>query len=111
MKTLNERREFKLMKYMSKIIEREGPEEASNIFEGCNIKNYYLRSNCILLRLSKLSTNAMKRSFSYKGAKAWNHKNKSFVAGIMERTYVLMSSQDCLLFIVLGFLCTCFSVL
>ena len=61
---------------MSKIIDGNCPETISNLFEKCDNPNYNLRSNGKLLRLSKPNLNAMKRSFSYKGAKAWNMQNK-----------------------------------
>ena len=36
----------KLVKYMSKVVEGEGPEVTFNSFEKCNNENYNLRSNC-----------------------------------------------------------------
>ena len=80
-KTLEERREIKLTKYMSKFIEGDCPEILSNLFEKCNNEKYNLRSNGKLLRLSKPNTNSMKMSFSYKGAKVWNQQiNKNIRA-------------------------------
>ena len=73
-KTLDERREIKLTKYMSKVIEGDCPEILSNLFEKCNNEKYNLRSNGKLLRPSKPNTNSIKRSFSYKGAKVWNEQ-------------------------------------
>ena len=58
-KPLEERREDKLKKYMRKIVEGDCPEIISNLFKKC-VPN----------------RNAMKRSFSYKGAKVWNTHNK-----------------------------------
>ena len=62
---------------MSKVIEGDCPEILSNVFEKCNNEKYNLRSNGKHLRLSKPNKNSMKfieRSFSYKGAKVWNHQ-------------------------------------
>ena len=53
---------------MSKIIEGDRPETISNLLKKYDNLNYNLRSKGKLLRLSKPKTNAMKRSFSYKGA-------------------------------------------
>ena len=73
-KTLEERREIKLTKYMSKVIEGDCPEILSNLFKKCNNEKYNLRSNGKLLRLPKPNANSMKRSFSYKVAKVWNQQ-------------------------------------
>ena len=75
-KTLEERREDKLKRYMSKLVEGDCPETISNLFRKCDNPTYNLRSKGKLLRLFKPNTNAMKRSFSYKGAKVWNMQNK-----------------------------------
>ena len=61
---------------MRKIVEGDCPETISNLFKKCDNPNYNQRSKGKLLRLSKPNTNAMKRSFSYKGAKVWNTHNK-----------------------------------
>ena len=74
-KTLAERREDNPKKYMSKIVEGDCPETISNLFKKCDNPNYNLRSKGKLLISSKRNTNAMKRSFSYKGAKVWNTQN------------------------------------
>ena len=76
-----ERREDKLKKiheytHVYKIVEGDCPETISNLFKKCDNPNYTLRSKGKLLRLSKPNTNAMKISFSYKGAKVWNTQNK-----------------------------------
>ena len=52
-KTLEERREIKLTKYMSKVIVGDCPEILCNLFEKCNKEKYNVRSNGKLLRLSK----------------------------------------------------------
>ena len=53
LKTLEERREIKLTKYMSEVIEGDCPEILCNLFEKCNNEKYNVRSNGKLLRLSK----------------------------------------------------------
>ena len=71
-KTLDERRQNLMEKYMSNIVNDNCPEIIGNLFEKCNNYDYNLRSNGKFLRLSKPNTNSMKRSFSYMGAKTWN---------------------------------------
>ena len=71
-KTLDERRQNLMEKYMSNIVNDNCPEIIGNPFEKCNNYDYNLRSNGKFLRLSKPNTNSMKRSFSYMGAKTWN---------------------------------------
>ena len=71
-KTLDERRQNLMEKYMSNIVNNNCPEIIGNLFEKCNNYDYNLRSNGKFLRLSKPNTNSMKRSFSYMGAKTWN---------------------------------------
>ena len=63
-KTLEERRQNLMEKYMSNIV-NNCPEIIGNLFEKCNNYDYSLRSNGNFLRLSKPNTNSMKRSFSY----------------------------------------------
>ena len=50
-KTLEERHEIKLTKYMSKVIQGDCTEILSNLFENCNNEKYNLRSSGKLLRL------------------------------------------------------------
>ena len=78
-KTLEERREDKLKKYVIKIIEGDRPETISNLSKKCDNPNYNLRSKGKLLRLSKPNTNAMKRSFTKgqrSGTRTINTQNK-----------------------------------
>ncbi len=51
--------------------------------------NYNLRSNDLVLGLSKPNTNAMKRSFSYAAAKIWNSQSKT------KRVEIISSVRNC----------------
>ena len=62
--------------FLMRSMGHHSPETISNLLKKCDNRNYNLRSKGKLLRLSKFNTNAMKRSFSYKGAKVWNTQNK-----------------------------------
>ena len=64
-KTLDERRQNLMEKYMNNIVNDNCPEIIGNLFEKRNNYDYNLRSNDKFLRLSKPNTNSMKRSFSY----------------------------------------------
>ena len=46
--------------------------DITTTYRSCN-DQYNLRSNDTMLKLAKPKTKAMKRSFSYYGAKAWNY--------------------------------------
>ena len=66
-KTLQERQQNLMEKYMSNIVNDSCPEMISILLEKCNNYDESLRSNGKFLRLSKPNTNSMKRSFSYMG--------------------------------------------
>ena len=72
-KNLKERRLFETLMFMRKILKNEVPALISELFQTSSNDQYNLRSNDTMLKLAKPKTNAMKRSFSYYGAKAWNY--------------------------------------
>jgi hypothetical protein len=57
------------------------PEYVSNMFSHHQNNNYEMRSNMRKLVLGKPKTNFMKRSFSYRGACAWNNLPIDIVNG------------------------------
>ena len=57
---------------MRKIFKDEVPISISDQFQLSVNEQYNLRSNCTMLKLAKLRTNTLKRSFSYHAAKTWN---------------------------------------
>ena len=58
---------------MRKILKNEVSALISELFQTSSNDQYNLRSNDTMLKLGKPETNAMKRSFSYYGTKAWNY--------------------------------------
>ena len=70
---LKERRLFETLMFMRKILKNEVPALISELFQTSSNDQYNLRSNDTMLKLAKPKTNAMKRSFGYYGAKAWNY--------------------------------------
>ncbi len=56
-----------------KAILRTAPEYINNMFKFCENSTYNMRSNSCKLILGKPSRNFMKKSFSYRGAVAWNN--------------------------------------
>ena len=58
---------------MRKILKNEVPALISELFQTLSNDQYNLHSNDTMLKLAKPKTNAMKRSFSYYVAKAWNY--------------------------------------
>ena len=56
-----------------KAILRVAPKYINNMFNYCNNSTYQMRSNRRKLTLNKPSRNFMKKSFSYRGAVAWNN--------------------------------------
>jgi hypothetical protein len=56
-----------------KAILRTVPEYINNMFKFCENSTYNMRSNRCKLALGKPSRNFMKKSFSYRGAVAWNN--------------------------------------
>lgn len=73
-KTLEERREQQMTKFVTKALRKEQPENISNMFKIFKNEKYNLRNNNQMLVLAKPKTNAMMRSFSYAGAKIWNQQ-------------------------------------
>ena len=55
-----------------KAIRCVAPDYINKMFKLCNNGSYQMRSNSHRLKLDKPNTNFMKRSFSYRGACAWN---------------------------------------
>ncbi len=56
-----------------KAILRTTPEYINNMFKFCENSTYNMRSNRCKLALGKPSKNFMKKSFSCRGAVAWNN--------------------------------------
>ena len=70
--TLLSRREKQMNSLMVKVMQGDSSNYLQELFTiSCN-KTYNLRSNNRVLSLPKPNTNALKRSFSYQGAAAWN---------------------------------------
>ena len=67
-RTLNHQE--KLMTF--KALRNMTPKYISDLFHICQKDNYGLRSNDRKLSLPKPKTNFLKKSFSYRGAQAWN---------------------------------------
>ena len=57
---------------MDKILNKDAPKAIMELYQISENQAYNLRNNNNMLMLSKPSTNAMKRSFSYEAAKIWN---------------------------------------
>ena len=74
-KPLNERLLFETLLFMRKTFKNEVPVLISEQFQISINDQYNLRINDTMLRPAKPKpkTNAMKRSFSYCGAEAWNY--------------------------------------
>ena len=73
--TLEERREIQLETLMVQIMKCNSVAFSYHreFFTFCSSQTYQLRSNNLVLRLPKPNTNALMRSFAYKGAAAWNN--------------------------------------
>ena len=71
--TLEERREKQLENLMIQIMKGNSIAHLREFFTFCSNQKYQLRSNNHVLRLPKPNTNALMRSFAYKGAAAWNN--------------------------------------
>ena len=71
--TLEARREKQLETLMIQIMKGNSTDYLHKFFTICTNQTYELRSNNHVLHLPKPNTNALKRSFSYKGAAAWNN--------------------------------------
>ena len=70
---LNQIRLVKTLLFMRKILKNEVPTSISDQFHISVNDQYNLRSNFTMLKLAKPRTNALKRNFSYHGAKTWNN--------------------------------------
>jgi hypothetical protein len=57
---------------MFKVLRNMAPNYLTIMFRKCDNSNYSLRSNNLRLSLPKPKTDFLKRSFSYRGAVAWN---------------------------------------
>jgi hypothetical protein len=57
---------------MFKVLKNMAPNYLTILFRKCDNSNYSLRSNNLKLSLPKPRTDFLKRSFSYRGAVAWN---------------------------------------
>ena len=66
---LNQIRLVKTLLFMRKILKNEVPTSISDQFHISVNDQYNLRSNFTMLKLAKPRTNALKRNFSYHGAK------------------------------------------
>ena len=82
-KNLNERRKSQIISYVTKSVRKECPKNICNMFRISNNENYNLRYNNLMLRLSKPKTNAMKKAFSYEGAKVWNNQSAEYKSIIL----------------------------
>ena len=78
--TLEATREKQLQTCMNQIMKGNSTDYLRELFTIHANQTYGLRSNNRVLHLPKPKTNALKRSFSYKGAAAWNNieENKKF---------------------------------
>ena len=70
---LQDRRTSQTLSYVKKAyLKKKCPEGINEVFQICSNDFHDLRSNNVMLSLSKPKTNAMKMSFSYAAAKIWN---------------------------------------
>ena len=65
------------------------PEGINEMFHVISNDNYNLRSNDLVLGLSKPNINAMRRSFRHAAAKFWNSQNKT------KRAEVINTVRNC----------------
>ena len=77
------------MNYVTKALLKKCPEGINEMFHVISNDNYNLRSNDLVLGLSKPNTNAMKSSFSHAAANFWNSQNKT------KRAEVINSDRNC----------------
>ena len=71
--SLEERREKQLETLMIQIMKSDSIAYLGEFFTFCSNQTYQLRCSNHVLRLLKPNTNALMRSFAYKGAAAWNN--------------------------------------
>ena len=71
--TLQERIGKIMSKLMKQIVDKKSIDYLQELFTISSNSVYSLRSNNCSLLLPKPNTNALKRSFSYRGAAAWNN--------------------------------------
>lgn len=69
---LYDRRKAQLCSLMKKLVRGENNNNLTDLFSLSNRPCYNLRSNNRVLSLPKPNTNALKKSFSYRGARVWN---------------------------------------
>lgn len=72
--TLQSRRERKMCLLMKEIMNGNSTNNLGDLFKISYNTSHNLRSNNKVLCLAKPNTNALKRSFSYKGAVVWNNQ-------------------------------------
>ena len=72
-KNFDERRILQTVPHITKLHHKKCPEGINEMFKFSKNEKYQLRNNILMLLLSNPKTNAMKRSFSYTGAKIWNN--------------------------------------
>ena len=72
--TLQERRDKTMSKLVKQIVNNKSINYLQELFAISSFSVYSLRSNNCSLSLPKPNTNALKRSFCYKGAAAWNNQ-------------------------------------
>ena len=70
---LQERRDKTMSKLMKQIVDNKSINYLQELFTISLNSVYSLRSNNCFLSLPKPNTNALTRSFCYKGAAAWNN--------------------------------------
>ena len=63
---------MQIISYVNKALHKKCPERINEMFELPENEKHNLRSNNLMLMLSKPKTNAMKRSFSYTAAKIYS---------------------------------------
>ena len=70
---LNERHQLQLLTMMFKVFHKQAPNYLQSLFQSTSeVHSYDLRGSKFDFQLPKPKTNFMKRSFSYRGAIAWN---------------------------------------
>ena len=86
---LQDRRNSQTINYVTQALFKKCPEGINQMFHVSDNDNYNLRSNDLVLGLSKPNTNAMKRSFSYAAAKIWNSQSKT------KRVEIISGVRNC----------------
>lgn len=86
---LQDRQNSQTMNFVIKALFKKCPEAINEMFHVISNDNYNLRSNDLVLGLSKPNTNTMKISFSHAVSKFWNSQNKT------KRAEVINSVRNC----------------